>query len=216
MSLARTTVSFTRWSSPCYSARAYRQSTPLGRLRRPAARALTCGLAARELRLRNPMLPALTRSSTQARGRSRLAQDSAERDHAGRPIGRAPRSAPPTDSGGPGGPGVSDGPLMDVTPALATVMLQRDGHGMVGLLIVRLGVLVRGVVRAGHPAAGQAEPQPHPAAAAVKARQTLGRVWLDRAGAAEVVARPEVAPRLGCSWHRIPARPAVGVRASPN
>jgi hypothetical protein len=111
--------------------------------------------------------------------------------------------------------GVSDGPLMDVTPALAMVMLQRDGHGMVGLLIVRLGVLVRGVVGAGHPAAGQAEPQPHPAEAAVKARQTLGRVWLDRAGAAEVVARPEVAPRLGCSWHRIPARPAVGVRASP-
>ena len=102
--------------------------------------------------------------------------------------------------------GVSDGPLMDVTPALAMVMLQRDGHGMVGLLIVRLGVLVGGVVTAGHPAAGQAQPQPHPAASAIKALQTLGRVLPDRAGAAEVVARPEVAPRLGCSWHRIPAR----------
>jgi hypothetical protein len=112
--------------------------------------------------------------------------------------------------------GVSDGPLMDVTPALAMVMLQRDGHGMVGLLIVRLGVLVRGVVGAGHPAAGQAQPQPHPAAAAVKARQTLGRVWLDRAGAAEVVARPEVAPKLGCSWHRIPARPCCRGKGVPN
>jgi hypothetical protein len=112
--------------------------------------------------------------------------------------------------------GVSDGPLMDVTPALAMVMLQRDGHGMVGLLIVRLGVLVGGVVGAGHPAAGQAAPQPHPAAAAVKARQTLGRVWLDRAGAAEVVARPEVAPKLGCCWHRIPARPCCRGKGVPN
>ena len=105
------------------------------------------------------------------------------------------------------GPGVSDGPLMDVTPALAMVMLQRDGHGMVGLLIMRFGVLVGGVVGAGHPAAGQAEPQPHPAASTVKARQTLGRVWLDRAGAGEVTARlevVEVAARLGCSWHRVP------------
>ena len=71
---------------------------------------------------------------------------------------------------------VSDGALMDIAPALARVMLQRDGDAMVGLLIVRLGVLVGGVVGAGHPAAGQAEPQPHPAASAIKALQTLGRV----------------------------------------
>jgi hypothetical protein len=100
----------------------------------------------------------------------------------------------------------SDGALMDMTPALVRVMLQRDGDGMVGLLIVGLGVLVGGVVGAGHPAAGQAAPQRHPAASAVKAFQTLGRVGLDRAGAGEVLARPEavVASRLGCSWHRFP------------
>src|SRR6266516_5724161 len=102
---------------------------------------------------------------------------------------------------------VSDIALMDMTPALAAVVLQRDGDGMIGLLIVPLGVLVGGVVAAGHPAAGQAEPQRHPAASAIKALQTLGRVWLDRAGAGEVTARLkvlEVAARLGCFWHRGP------------
>jgi hypothetical protein len=72
-------------------------------------------------------------------------------------------------------------------------------------LIVRLGVLVGGVVGAGHPAAGQAEPQRHPAASTIKALQALGRVWLDRAGAGEVIARAgavEVPPGSGCSWHR--------------
>jgi hypothetical protein len=49
---------------------------------------------------------------------------------------------------------LSDGALVDIAPALAAVMLQRDGDGMVGLLIVRLSVLVGGVVGAGHPAAG--------------------------------------------------------------
>jgi hypothetical protein len=49
--------------------------------------------------------------------------------------------------------------------------------------------------RTGHPAAGQAEPQRHPAASALKALQTLGRVWPDRAGAAEVMARPGAARR---------------------
>jgi hypothetical protein len=58
---------------------------------------------------------------------------------------------------------------MDMTPALARVMPQRDGDGMVGLLIMRLGVLVRGVVGAGHPAAGQAEPELHPAFLAIQA-----------------------------------------------
>jgi DNA-binding transcriptional LysR family regulator len=56
---------------------------------------------------------------------------------------------------------LSNGALMDITAALARVVFQRDGDGMVGLLIVRLGVLVGGVVGAGHPAAGQAAPQPH-------------------------------------------------------
>jgi len=76
---------------------------------------------------------------------------------------------------------------------------------MVGLPIVRLGVLVGGVIGTGHPATGQAEPQPHPAASTIKALQTLRGVWLDRADAAEMLARPgaaEVASRLGCSWHR--------------
>jgi len=105
------------------------------------------------------------------------------------------------------GRSASDIALVDKTPAPATVMLQRDGDGMVGLLMVCLGVLVGGVVGAGHPAARQTEPQLHPAASALKALQTLGRVWLDPAGAGEVIAWPEVvevAPRLGCSWHRFP------------
>jgi hypothetical protein len=71
-------------------------------------------------------------------------------------------------------------------------------------LVVRLGVLVGRVVGAGHPAAGQAEPQPHPAASTLKALQTFGRVWLDPAGAGEVIARPGVVPRLGWSWHQFP------------
>jgi hypothetical protein len=68
---------------------------------------------------------------------------------------------------------------MDITPALARVMFQPEGDGMVGLLIVRLGVLVGGVVGAGHPAAGEAETKSNPAVPAVKALQTLGRAWLD-------------------------------------
>jgi hypothetical protein len=108
---------------------------------------------------------------------------------------------------GPGGSvsrSMSDAALMDITPAVARAMLQRDGDGMVGLLVVCLSVLVGRVVGAGHPAAGQAEPQPHPAASAIKALQTLGRVWLDPAGAREMIARPGVVPRLGWSWHRFP------------
>ena len=58
---------------------------------------------------------------------------------------------------------------MDITPALVPVMLQRHGDRMIGFLIVRSGVLVGGVVGAGHPAAGQAEPQPYPAFLAVQA-----------------------------------------------
>jgi hypothetical protein len=99
----------------------------------------------------------------------------------------------------------SDGALMDITPAVAAVLFQRDGDGMVGFLIVGLGVLVGGVVGAGHPAAGQAAPQLYPAASAIKALQTLGRVWLDRAGGGDVVARGEVveaAARTVWSWHR--------------
>jgi hypothetical protein len=106
----------------------------------------------------------------------------------------------------PGAPRLP-GALMDIAPALAR-LIQRDGDGMVGLLIVRLGVLVGGVVGAGHPAAGQAHPQSHPAASVIKALQTPGRVWADRAGAGEMLARRgavEVAPRLGCSWHRFPS-----------
>ena len=68
------------------------------------------------------------------------------------------------------GPNLSDDALMDIAPALATVMLQRDGDGMVGLLVVRLGVLVGGVVGTGHPTAGQTEPQPHPAASSGRRR----------------------------------------------
>jgi hypothetical protein len=103
----------------------------------------------------------------------------------------------------------SDGAFMDIAPVLARARLQRDGDGMVGLLIVRLGVLVGGVVGAGHPAAGQAQPQRHPAASAITAFQALGRVWPDRAGGGEMLARPgavKVAPRLGWSWHRVPVR----------
>jgi hypothetical protein len=76
---------------------------------------------------------------------------------------------------------------------------------MVGLLIVGLGVLVGGVVGAGHPAAGQAEPQGHPAFLAIQALQTTIRVCLDRAGSRDVVAQEEaveVALRMVCSWHR--------------
>jgi hypothetical protein len=76
---------------------------------------------------------------------------------------------------------------------------------MVGLLIVRLGVLAGRVVGAGHPAAGQAEPQRHPAASAIQALQTVTRVWLDRAGDRDVVApgeAVEVALGMVCSWHR--------------
>jgi hypothetical protein len=94
---------------------------------------------------------------------------------------------------------------MDVTPTVARLVLQWDGDGMVGLLIVRLGVLVWGVVGAGHPAAGQAEPQRHPAFLAVQALQTTTRVWLDRAAGGDVVAQGEaveVALGMVCSWHR--------------
>jgi hypothetical protein len=91
----------------------------------------------------------------------------------------------------PQGTAPLDGALMDVTPTLARLVLQRDGDGMVGLLIVRLGVLIGGVVGAGHPAAGQAEPQRHPAFPAIQALQTASRVWLDRAGGGDVVAHGE-------------------------
>jgi hypothetical protein len=82
----------------------------------------------------------------------------------------------------------SDDPLIYVTPTLARVMLQRDGDGMVGLLIVRFGVLVGGVVGAGHPAAGEAQPQLEPVVPAGQALLAAGRVWLDGVGEGEVAA----------------------------
>ena len=152
-------------------------------------------------------MPALHRCVPATAHRSEAARPQPGRSEVRFKLRRALPAGEATDRAQYGGPGVSDIALMDITPALAAVVPQRDGDGMIGLLIVRLGVPVGGVVGTGHPATGQAQPQPHPAASTIKALQTLGRVWLDRAGAGEVTARLEVveiAARLGCSWHRVP------------
>jgi hypothetical protein len=62
-----------------------------------------------------------------------------------------------------------DDPLIYVTPTLARVMLQRDGDGMIGLLMCALACWLGGVIGVGHPAAGRAQPQHHPAFVAVQA-----------------------------------------------
>jgi hypothetical protein len=70
---------------------------------------------------------------------------------------------------------LSDGALMDMTPALARAKLQRDGDGMVGLLIVGRGVLVGGVVgQATQPQDRQSHSatQPHP-------RSRHSRRWVE-------------------------------------
>ena len=102
----------------------------------------------------------------------------------------------------------ADGHDTSVGEGQAPARRRRDGRSL-GSGTWRAGW---GVVGAGHPAAGQREPQRHPAASALKALQTLGQVWPDRAGAAEVMARPGAvgaARRWGWSWHRS-SRTAVG------
>ena len=59
---------------------------------------------------------------------------------------------------------------------------------MVCLFVVGLGVLIRGIVGAGRPSAGQAEPQFDPPVSAVQALLAAGRVWLDGVGNSDVAA----------------------------
>src|SRR6266498_5012163 len=65
--------------------------------------------------------------------------------------------------------------LVDVAPPPSRAWLAGGNNRVVGLLIVRLGVLVRRGIRAGHPAARQAQPQRDPAVAAGQARLAAGR-----------------------------------------
>ena len=51
----------------------------------------------------------------------------------------------------------SDETLVDVAPSPACSRLQGGDHRVVGLLVVRSGVVVRRVIGTGHPAAGQAD-----------------------------------------------------------
>jgi hypothetical protein len=58
----------------------------------------------------------------------------------------------------------SDGTLVDVAPSPRRIQRKTGSDRMVGLLVVRPGVLVRRVIRTGHPAAGQADHKVRPAA----------------------------------------------------
>jgi hypothetical protein len=84
--------------------------------------------------------------------------------------------------------GLSNGALMDVAPTRSRAGPQRAGDGMVGLFIVGLGVLIRGIIGAGHPAAGEAEPQFDPVVSAGQAFIAAGRVWQDGVGNSDMAA----------------------------
>lgn len=90
-----------------------------------------------------------------------------------------PDNAPP---GSVAGDNPSDCPPVDVAPPQGRSRLQRDDHGMVGLLIVRPGVPPWRVIGACDPTAGQAHPQRSPARCLGEALAAAGRSafnWLD-------------------------------------
>ena len=87
----------------------------------------------------------------------------------------------------PKGQARSDGALMDIAPTLAGVVPEWDGDGMVGLFVMGLGVLVWGVVGAGHPAAGQADHKGRPAVRAVPAVPAVIQQGRDRLEPVEVL-----------------------------
>jgi hypothetical protein len=100
---------------------------------------------------------------------------------------------------------LSDDALMDIAPTWPLVRSQRDGDGMVGLFIVSLGVLIGGIIGAGHPAAGEAQPQLDPVVPAGRAPIAAGRVGVDGVGDGDVAARAPfdvVCLVAACSCHQ--------------
>src|SRR6266508_4078240 len=91
----------------------------------------------------------------------------------------------------------SDVALVDVAPAPGRARLAGGGDGVVGLSVVRLGMLVGRGVRAGHPAARQAQPQCDPVVPAGQAACAGGRLRPDLADLIEVVATRGVAVACG-------------------
>jgi len=84
---------------------------------------------------------------------------------------------------------------------------QGDGDGVVGFFVVGFGVLVWWRVRAGHPAAGQAQPQFDPACPLLPARWAFGGERLDVAvgGTVRAAARAAaVGSAVEPSWHHGP------------
>jgi hypothetical protein len=71
--------------------------------------------------------------------------------------GTAGRLAYPSYAEPAGHPNGSDETLVDVAPSQARSRPQASDHRVVGLLVVRSGVVVRRVIGTGHPAAAQAD-----------------------------------------------------------
>ncbi len=79
--------------------------------------------------------------------------------------------------------------LVDVAPTLAQAIWEEGGNGMVRFFVVGFGVLA-----AGDPAAGQAEPQIDPVCALLLACLAVVAVWLDgERGGGSVSATAQVA-----------------------
>src|SRR5450755_4237837 len=100
---------------------------------------------------------------------------------------------------------ISDDAVMDVAPTRPRPGSQPNGDGVVGFLVVGSRMPVRGVIRAGHPAARLAQPQLHPVVPAGQALLAAGRVRPHGAGGGAVAARapPDTACLLAAiTWHQ--------------
>src|ERR1700746_2207412 len=82
---------------------------------------------------------------------------------------------------------MSDETLVDVAPSPPRSRLPAGGQWVVGLLVVRPGVLAGRVVGAGHPAAGQADHKGRPAVRAVLAVPAMIRLGCYRLEPVEVL-----------------------------
>ena len=112
----------------------------------------------------------------------------------------------------------SDGALMDVAPVRVCVVLQWAGDGVVGFFVMSFGVLVWRVVRACHPAAGQAQPQLDPAFPVLSALWAAGREWLDMGGGGNVNTAAQatgVVPVADRWWHQAPRHAVLVAMCGP-